>query len=290
MNRHILIFGGTGYFGKHLVNRLLANGDRVCLSTRGHQPIAAGCAFIPFDRDGNDVLHTQQYWDVIYDQSAYQPSHLVSIAPVMGQCGTYVFTSSQAVYPAGLSLVEELNSDADAQINGYGLAKRQAERLVPCYAQRYILPRFPVVVGENDRHARLQKLMANIYSGCMVLPKSNPRLQLIDEHDTADILFELPLHDFQGAINIASPDSLSVYQLCTTIAEHLSVHLSIEWLESYPHEPFDLIKATDKTLHLQKQQQLGLQVKSMQALLRQHCDAFLHTQRRKASPCRTTRV
>lgn len=290
MNRHILIFGGTGYFGKHLVNRLLANGDHVCLSTRGHKPIPADCGFIPFDRDSSDILHTQQYWDVIYDQSAYQPSHLVSIAPVMAQCGTYVFTSSQAVYPAGLSLAEELDSDADGLINSYGLAKRQAERLVPYYAQRYILPRFPVVVGENDRHARLQKLIASIYSGRMVLPKSNPWLQLIDEHDAADILFELPLQDCQGAINIASPDSLSVHQLCMTIAEHLSVHLSIEWLESYSHDPFDLIKATDKTLQLQKQQTLGLKVKSMQVLLRQHCDAFLRTQHREASPCRSIHI
>lgn len=287
MNRNILIFGGTHYFGKHLVKQLLANGDRVTLSTRGNKPIPSSCSFIPFDRDSNDTLRTPQYWDVIYDQSAYKASHLTRVAPVIGRCDTYVLTSSQAVYPSGLSLDETHECDDFDQINPYGLQKRRSERLVQQQAKRCIVPRFPVVVGEHDSRCRIQTLIAVVYTGRMVLPKSNPWLQLIDEHDTANALFELPLRDFHGAINVASPDSVSVQQLCTAIAQHLATTLTIEWLEPYPYEPFDLIKATNKTLSLHKQHKLGLTVKSVSAVLQQQCGAFMQQQRSESVSCRS---
>lgn len=274
MNRNILIFGGTHYFGKHLVSRLLANGDRVCISTRGNNPIPAGCSFIPFNRDSSDILQSSQHWDVVYDQSGYTAQHIHSIAPIIANCNNYVFTSSQAVYPSGLNLIEKLDSSTEGQLNNYGLEKRKAESLIQRYAARCIIPRFPVVVGENDRRCRLQNLIKTIYTSHITLPTSNPWLQTLDEYDASNTLFELPLHNFQGPINIASPDSLSVQQMCEIISGHLSVNLTIEWLDHYSYEPFDLIKSSSKTLCLQNQLQLGLNVKTFPSLLQQQCDAF----------------
>lgn len=267
MNRKILIFGGTNYFGKHLVNQLLANGDRVYIATRGNKPVPSGCDFIPFDRDGNALFNVKHHWDVVYDQSCYKEAQLINILPVIARCSTYVLTSSQAVYPSGLAMGEKITASTDSLVNSYGLEKRKSERFIQSQTADYICPRFPVVVGENDSLRRLQQLIETIHAGTVTLPRNNPLLQLLDEYDAAKVLFELPLQDFRGAINIASPGSISTQQLCEFLAQFLSINLNIEWSDHYHHEPFDLIKATSKTLCLQRQEKLGLKLKDLSEIL-----------------------
>src|SRR5688500_4451829 len=101
VKRNILLLGGTGYFGKHLVKMLLANGDNVCIATRGIAEIPVGCTFVKYDRMCGEKLLLNDRWDVVYDQSCYTSDCLSGVADIITNCDKYVFTSSQSVYPPG---------------------------------------------------------------------------------------------------------------------------------------------------------------------------------------------
>lgn len=276
MKRNVLVLGGTGYFGRNLVSLLVDNGDNVCVVTRGNAPTNPACAFEKFDRNQNIPFHTAQYWDVVYDQSCYHAKSLTNFQLLMKNCDVYVLTSSQAVYPSELELPEDLNcSQFTNRINHYGLEKLLAESFVKSHANEFIIPRFPVIVGKNDSKKRLQHLIEKIYSGSIEISSTNPLLQMIDEHDAAKDLFNLPLKGFRGTMNLASEKSISSEELVTMIGKNLNVSTNISWIDDYQYEPFDLLKSESKTLRLDYQKNLGLQHQNLEDILHRFCLDFL---------------
>ena len=269
--RNILILGGTQYFGKLLAHKLLANGDNVCIVTRGNNPIPVGCSFVKFDRNEHDRFESCRYWDVVYDQSCYQSGSLKNLDAVISRCETYILTSSQAVYPPGLTLANEsmpyycLNG---SKINSYGKEKCLAELYVIKHNNHCIFPRFPVVVGVNDPLKRLQVLIKKISTGSIDLPKCNPLLQIVDESDAASVLYQLPFTKLNGPINIASKEILSAESLCYSLAKITNVQLKINWLDSYSFTDFDLIKGDSKTLDLTLQDKLAFNLKTIDVILK----------------------
>lgn len=278
MQRNVLVLGGTGYFGRNLVSFLVNNGDNVCVVTRGNAPTNPACAFEKFDRDQNTPFHTAQYWDVVYDQTCYHAKSLTNFQLLMKNCGVYVLTSSQAVYPSGLEQSEDLDcSQFTDKINYYGLEKLQAESFVKSHTNEYIIPRFPVIVGKNDNKKRLQNLIKKIHSGSIAISSTNPLLQIIDEYDAAKDLFNLPLKKFRGAINLASEKPISAEELITMVAKILKVSTNISWIDNYKYEPFDLLKSESKTLRLDYQKNLDLQHQNLEDILHRFCLDFLST-------------
>ena len=270
--RNILVLGGTRYFGKHLVERLLANGDCVTVATRGNGEVVAGCAFVKFERGISERFVVDKFWDVVYDQSCYTSDYLLGLEDVIRSCGLYVLTSSQAVYQPGEWIDEnsfcyEHIETYRNKINDYGFEKIKSEKAVFDLTQRYIFPRYPVVVGANDYNQRLQTLTQKILTGKMSLPILNPAFQIIDEFDTATSLFDLPFKNFHGAINIAGREIIKADALCHKMAELMQVELSIEYVNDFQFAPFDLIKNETKTLLLEKQMELGIEVKGFEAII-----------------------
>ena len=53
MTKNVLVLGGTRFFGKHLVNELLAQGMKVTIATRGKTPDSFGSSVerLIFDRE-----------------------------------------------------------------------------------------------------------------------------------------------------------------------------------------------------------------------------------------------
>ncbi|KZZ83647.1 NAD-dependent epimerase/dehydratase family protein [Bacillus sp. SJS] len=72
--RKILVLGGTNYFGKKLVQRLLKNDDRVTLATRESHDDGFGMQVdrLKIDREDKQSMMTAfegKNWDLVYDQS-----------------------------------------------------------------------------------------------------------------------------------------------------------------------------------------------------------------------------
>ena len=78
MPKHILVIGGTRFFGKLLVQRLLRAGHRVTIATRGYAPDPFGSRIerVRVDRRNEHAMRNafrDAAFDIVYDQMCYSP-------------------------------------------------------------------------------------------------------------------------------------------------------------------------------------------------------------------------
>ena len=110
--RDVLVIGGNRYFGKRLIDRLIAAGDRVTVLNRGSAPPPAGVIHLVADRDDEAALNSalgDRTFDVVVDQVCYTPRQAAIARRVFGGGRTrrYVMTSTVEVYEYEDSLVYE---------------------------------------------------------------------------------------------------------------------------------------------------------------------------------------
>lgn len=110
--RDVLVIGGNRYFGKRLIDRLIAAGDRVTVLNRGSASPPAGAIHLVADRDDEAALNSalgDRTFDVVVDQVCYTPRQAAIARRVFGGGRTrrYVMTSTIEVYEYEDSLVHE---------------------------------------------------------------------------------------------------------------------------------------------------------------------------------------
>jgi 2'-hydroxyisoflavone reductase len=97
----ILILGGTGFIGPHMVREALRRGYSVTLFNRGrtNNALFPDLETIKGDRDnGLDGLEGRR-WDAVIDNSGYVPRHVAHSARLLApNCDRYVYISTVAVY------------------------------------------------------------------------------------------------------------------------------------------------------------------------------------------------
>ncbi|USK33051.1 NAD-dependent epimerase/dehydratase family protein [Bacillus sp. F19] len=143
MNR-ALILGGTQFFGKRLVQKLLKNGAKVTIATRGrtNDDFGDGVERLIIDRENKESMikaFDNKKWDVVYDQSCFSPLEAKSAYEALqGKIKHYIFTSTMAVYEFGRGQTEDdfdplsyepsfKERKAYKGLSGYQEAKRSAE-------------------------------------------------------------------------------------------------------------------------------------------------------------------
>ena len=243
--RDVLVIGGNRYFGKRLIARLLAAGDRVTVLNRGSSAPPAGVAHLIADRDDEDALRTAlgpRGFDVVVDQVCYTPRQAAIARRVFtGRTGRYVMTSTVEVYEyedsAGLvgeAAVDPLTVPIDLELpwddpefldTHYGEGKRQAGAVLAAPG-----PDFPftavrvahVLGGADDFTGRLAHYADRIRAGePITVPASNHPATYIHVDEIADFLFWAAGQDFTGPVNAASHGLLTTEDLCEAIAAHL---------------------------------------------------------------------
>ncbi|MGY1497471.1 NAD-dependent epimerase/dehydratase family protein [Streptomyces sp. QTS52] len=110
--RDVLVIGGNRYFGKRLISRLIAAGDRVTVLNRGTASPPAGAIHLVADRDDEPALNSalgDRAFDVVVDQVCYTPQQAAIARRVFAGARTrrYVMTSTVEVYEYEDSLVYE---------------------------------------------------------------------------------------------------------------------------------------------------------------------------------------
>ena len=98
---NILILGGTGYIGPHLVRLAVSRGHKVTTFTRGRRKpeLPPEVNQLLGDRNGQLQALEGKTWDAVIDDSATNPEWVrLSTELLKGKVLQYLFTSSTGVY------------------------------------------------------------------------------------------------------------------------------------------------------------------------------------------------
>ncbi|MGH2736128.1 MAG: NAD-dependent epimerase/dehydratase family protein, partial [Actinomycetota bacterium] len=197
----VLVFGGTKFVGRHLVDALLAPGHEVTLFNRGKtDPGLFGGAVeeVHGDRDGGlDSLRGRD-WDAVIDVSGYLPRLVGDSARLLaGAVEHYTFISTVSVYrdfsQAGLTEDAPLATLSDESVEEvtyetYGGLKVLCEEVVRAeYGDRCTVVRPHVVVGPHDDTDRFTYWVARTARGGDVLVpgRRDKPVQFVDARDLA---------------------------------------------------------------------------------------------------------
>lgn len=227
-----LVFGGTRFFGKNLVETLLDKGVQVTIATRqqSQDPFGDRVERIKVDRFDEASMKEAvvgRSWDVVFDQLCYT-SHdaQISTRVLEGKIKKYVFTSSGAVYDFGVDLPEQafdpytyhLEMVEQGEVS-YGEGKRLAEAY---FFQKAPFPvvalRIPVVLGEEDYTERLLYYVKRIKEGKPVY-FSNPeqKLRFIHQKEAGDFLAWVAETPYEGPINACAEGPITMKELMEMI-------------------------------------------------------------------------
>jgi nucleoside-diphosphate-sugar epimerase len=241
MRKNILVIGGTRYFGKLLVQRLLQAGHCVTIATRGRtsDPFGNRIARIRVDRQNEAAMRAAfanvAGYDIIYDQLCYSPVDAAISARVFaGKVKRYIMSSTIDVYRPLLGSQDAPFAEAAARVlaqpidtsypwhdprlacESYVMGKLQAE------AYLYRDGTLPVVTvrighvlaGAEDFTGRLAHYV-DLVRQQAPLRYSNAAAasSFMSMQSVSDFLLWTGAQDFKGPVNAACDGALSAFDL-----------------------------------------------------------------------------
>jgi len=255
----LLILGGTGFLGRHLVEAALGSGHRVTLFNRGLSApdLFSEVETIEGDREVDLSALSGRRWDAAIDTCGYVPRVVRASANLLaGAVDHYTFVSSISVYPDGIESgavedapVQELPDPAVEEVTGetYGglkaLCERAAEEEMP---GRVLNVRPGLISGPHDPTDRFTYWPRRVSAGGEVLAPDRPErsVQYIDVRDLAAWIVDTSARRRTGTYNATGPDyELEMGRLleeCEAVggAGVELVWVSERFLEEHGVEPF----------------------------------------------------
>jgi 2'-hydroxyisoflavone reductase len=245
----ILVLGGTGFLGPHLVNDALQRGHTVTLFNRGKTDpqLFPDLEKLKGQRAGNLKNLEGRKWDVVLDTSSFMPNEVLKSATLLApNIQHYIYISSTAVYKDWSSPkmnedspVFNLNAPDAAQYDAfqrYGAAKAACEAAVTkVLPDRNTVIRSDTIVGPGDSHHRYTYWIKRASEGGEILGPGKPGdyVQYIDVRDLAQWIVHCAEKRVQGTFNASSP--ASSYTMENMIADAQSATnkpSSITWVDT----------------------------------------------------------
>ena len=244
----ILVLGGTGFIGPHLVQHALDRGHTVTIFNRGRTNTHLFPEVEKLRGDRSDDLESLRgkSWDIVIDNSASTPSWVRSSAQLLKDSAErYLFTSTRSVY-SDLSVVG-LNAETGTVFDdppemveqeesiGYGRRKALCEREAQFAFgnERTLIIRPGLIVGPGDPTDRFTYWPARIDRGGQVLAPGNPPtpVMFIDVRDLAEWYVLLAEQGNVGVLNALGPEArLSYAELLYGIRAITSTPVSFTWV------------------------------------------------------------
>ena len=220
----LLVLGGTGFIGPHLVRHAVSRGHRVTIFTRGRHDadLPNDVVRLTGDRNGHLEALVGKRWDAVVDDSATNPEYVRQSAQLLkDSAGRYLFTSSTGVYypylKRGLdeSVAPHLDvADPKDGSETYGVAKARCEREVQqVFGDRAVVVRPTYIVGPGDTSDRFPYWPVRLARGGEVLApgRHDDPVQIIDVRDLAEFMMRLLEELRSGIYNAAGPkDTLTM--------------------------------------------------------------------------------
>ena len=241
----ILILGGTGFIGPHVVRHALARGHEITLFNRGrtNTHLFPEVEKLVGDRNSDLTALEGRRWDAVLDNSGYTPHQVgLSVGLLKDATDQYLFTSTRAVYTDFTAAV--MDEDApigprglpESEWTAYGPAKVLAERAVEeGFGARTLIVRPPVIVGPGDRSDRFTYWPDRIDAGGEVLVQGDPTdpVQFIDARDLASWVVGMLEDGVGGVFNGAGPvDPLTMGTLLETCRQVGGGDATFHWIDA----------------------------------------------------------
>jgi nucleoside-diphosphate-sugar epimerase len=146
MRKNILVIGGTRYFGKLLVQRLLHAGHQVTIATRGHAPDPFGSRIsrIRVDRRNERAMLAAfanlPGYDIVYDQMCYSPlDAAIAVKVFAGKVKRYICASTIEVYRSLLGQQSAPFRETDLNVLGQPIDTRYPWHDPKLATQSYVM-------------------------------------------------------------------------------------------------------------------------------------------------------
>src|ERR687894_570054 len=217
----LLILGGTGFLGRHLVEAALGDGHRPTLFNRGlSEPgLFPEVEKLKGDREGNLSALLGRRWDAVIDTCGYVPRVVRASAGLLADAVEhYTFVSSISVYSDAIAS----GADEEAPVRGlpdptveevtgetYGglktLCEQAAEEMLP---DRVLNVRPGLISGPHDPTDRFTYWPRRVAAGGEILaPDHEERgVQYIDVRDLASWMVRMSEERRTGTYNATGPD------------------------------------------------------------------------------------
>ncbi len=243
-----MVLGGTGFIGPHMVRRALDRGHTVTLFNRGrtNTHLFPQVEKLIGDRNNDLTALEARTWDVVIDNSAYDPRWVRASAQLLkDSVNIYLFTSTRSVYAdfseIGMtenSPVHDVDPSAvdEGRRLGYGPDKVLCEmELRRAFGDRTLIVRPSLIVGPGDTTDRFTYWPARIDRGGEVLAPGDPTnpVMFIDVRDLAEWYVHLLEQGTVGVFNALGPEApLSFAELLYGIRAVTSASVSFTWVNA----------------------------------------------------------
>ncbi|MBT8404476.1 MAG: NAD-dependent epimerase/dehydratase family protein [Gemmatimonadetes bacterium] len=248
----ILVLGGTGFIGPHMVQYMLDRGHEVTLFNRGRSntDLFPGVEKLVGDRNDDLTALEGRTWDVCFDNNASRiPWVELSTEVLRDSVDRYVYVSSRSAYSDLSSVPMHADAptytyetagvalDADRMQLPYGLQKALCERRVmEVFPDGHLIVRPGLIIGPGDPTFRFTYWPVRIHAGGEVLAPSDGTdpIQIIDIRDLTEWMVRMAEVGRTGRYNGVGPATpRPVAELLYGIRAVTTAETTFTWV---PHE------------------------------------------------------
>jgi 2'-hydroxyisoflavone reductase len=232
----VLILGGTGFIGPHMVREALRRGHEVSLFNRGRTNPDLFPDLKLYKGDRNTGLHVLEggEWDVVIDNSGYVPRQVDDSARLLSSIVShYLFVSTISVYAVSpVPITEEsplatMEDETVEEVTGetYGPMKALCEQRVSSVlgSSRTTVLRPTYICGPGDRTDRFTYWPVRTMRGGEMLWPGTPQddIQIIDVRDFANFTLDCVEQKIAGTFNTVTP--LRSFKMGDLVEDSLAV-------------------------------------------------------------------
>jgi 2'-hydroxyisoflavone reductase len=245
--KSILVLGGTGFLGPHVVTAALARGHTVTLFNRGksHADLFPEVEKLQGDRDGHLEALARRTWDAVVDPSGYVPRIVKASAELLApSVGHYVFISTISVYakydvvnpdeslPVA-ALADPTSEDVKAHYGALkALCEQAAEAAMP---GRVAAIRPGLIIGPGDPSGRFTHWPTRLAEGGEVLAPGDGAtpVQYIDGRDLGAWIVRVIEDRTVGTMNALGPrDRVAMKSVLDECNRALGNKARLTWVDA----------------------------------------------------------
>jgi 2'-hydroxyisoflavone reductase len=244
----ILVLGGTGFIGPHMVREALRRGYEITLFNRGktNSTLFPDLELLVGDRDNKlDALKGRE-WDAVVDNSGYVPRHVADSARLLSPAvSQYVYISTIAVYASFAQPNDEesplatISDESVEEVTGetYGPMKALCEKRAAAEIEgdRLTILRPTYICGPGDHTDRFSYWPIRTMKGGEMLWPGTPddKTQIIDVRDLANFVVDSIEQRITGTYNTVTPaGSYSMGDLLTDCMAVTATEVTATWVSA----------------------------------------------------------